>query len=474
MSALGLPAPRNVARPSAPTTATNSAAADTDASASAVKPRLTTAPPYPTRAKWRPRTEADFGDGGAYPECHVAQYPRGMGRKGGNSRVKIDTTNAEAASARALVPAARRVEKADLMRPDQAQIQSTLDATRAAIEAKTGNIATSVKDIASGAALQGATAAQFVRYTPASGDGGVGTTRVVKLVEAAVDPLEPPKFKHKKVTKGVADEEPAPILHSPPRKVTAEDQAAWNVPPCVSNWKNTRGFTVPLDKRVAADGRGLQEVSINDNFAKMAQALYVAEAAAREEVAKRAAIQRKLAVNEKEQQEESLRALAAQARLKRAAGGAAGERDMDSGAASVGGGAAAAAGGAGGAPSTGRAPPPTPPRADGTVDPDKAERDRIRAERRRERERQLRMEAMGNRRGQLTRDADRDVSERIALGLQVGGAGGGGGETQYDQRLFNQAGGAASNFGADDEYNVYSEPMHKRARRPITSIDRRQ
>jgi hypothetical protein len=30
------------------------------------------------------------------------------------------------------------------------------------------------------------------------------------------------------------------------------------------------------------------------------------------------------------------------------------------------------------------------------------------------------MEAMGNRKNKLTRDEDRDVSEKIALGMQVG------------------------------------------------------
>ena len=31
-----------------------------------------------------PRKEADFGGGGAYPECHVAQYPLECGRKAGS------------------------------------------------------------------------------------------------------------------------------------------------------------------------------------------------------------------------------------------------------------------------------------------------------------------------------------------------------------------------------------------------------
>lgn len=36
------------------------------------------APPYGQRKGWVPRTEADFGDGGAFPEILVVQYPLGM------------------------------------------------------------------------------------------------------------------------------------------------------------------------------------------------------------------------------------------------------------------------------------------------------------------------------------------------------------------------------------------------------------
>ena len=37
-------------------------------------------PPYGARAGYVPRTVADFGDGGAFPEIHVAQFPLGMGK----------------------------------------------------------------------------------------------------------------------------------------------------------------------------------------------------------------------------------------------------------------------------------------------------------------------------------------------------------------------------------------------------------
>ena len=39
-------------------------------------------PPYGSRQSWRPRTAEDFGDGGAFPEVHVAQYPLDLGKKG--------------------------------------------------------------------------------------------------------------------------------------------------------------------------------------------------------------------------------------------------------------------------------------------------------------------------------------------------------------------------------------------------------
>src|SRR3954465_15978009 len=104
-------------------------------------------------------------------------------------------------------------------------------------------------------------------------------------------------------------------MHSPPRKVTAKEQQEWVIPPCISNWKNAKGYTIPLDKRLAADGRGLQEFQINDNFAKLSESLYIAERTARDEVAKRAEVERRLKLKEKEKKEELLRKLAQEARM---------------------------------------------------------------------------------------------------------------------------------------------------------------
>ena len=40
-------------------------------------------PPYGRRSGWIPRTLDDFGDGGAFPEIHTAQYPLEMGKPKG-------------------------------------------------------------------------------------------------------------------------------------------------------------------------------------------------------------------------------------------------------------------------------------------------------------------------------------------------------------------------------------------------------
>ena len=60
-------------------------------------------------------------------------------------------------------------------------------------------------------------------------------------------------------------------------QVSVKEQQEWKIPPCISNWKNPKGYTIPLDKRLASDGRGLQDHTINDNFAKLAQSLYTAD-----------------------------------------------------------------------------------------------------------------------------------------------------------------------------------------------------
>ena len=64
----------------------------------------------------------------------------------------------------------------------------------------------------------------------------------------------------------------------------------------------------------------MQEVAINDNFAKMTEALYVAEQSARTAVEMRSKVQRELAAKEKEKKDRELRELAIKARQDRLGG----------------------------------------------------------------------------------------------------------------------------------------------------------
>lgn len=144
-----------------------------------------------------------------------------------------------------------------MQRPSEDEVAATTEKTKAAFEKVVmGKIkAANPKHVP-----QGKQKETYVRYTAGTGQGVDGNSqRIIKMVDVVEDPLEPPRFKGKKIPRGPPSP-PAPILRSPPRKVTAQEQKDWMIPPCVSNWKNNKGYTIPLDKRLAADGRGLQDV----------------------------------------------------------------------------------------------------------------------------------------------------------------------------------------------------------------------
>lgn len=84
-------------------------------------------------------------------------------------------------------------------------------------------------------------------------------------------------------------------------------------------------------------------------------------------------------------------------------------------------------------------------------------RDQMREEKRRERERELRMSNMGQeqRAKMLARQQNRDISEKIALGLAKPTASK---ESMLDSRLFNQE-SLSGSFADDDAYNLYDRPL---------------
>nr|WJH19502.1 SNW domain-containing protein 1 (SNW1) [Euglena gracilis] len=329
-----------------------------------------------------------FGDGGAFPELHYEQFPLGMGKKAAS----------HALTRRAAVPTRHEVTAEDLRRPSEEDTADLLRLTAALLS--DGGKQTMKAGAGDGKAT-------FIRYTPKQ--SGPDGARIIRLVEAPVDPLEPPKFKHKRVPRGPPSP-PAPVNHSPPRKLTPGDMAAWKIPPCISNWKNPKGYTIPLDKRLAADGRGLQETTINDGFAKLSESLFAAERNARTEVESRMLMAKQLASKQKQKKEEELRKLAVQAKEERARGN--------------------------------REEAPAAPAVD-------------RYELKRELEREKRKEARAGK-----RDKERDVSEKIALGQATQSRSS---ESFYDTRLFNQHSGLGGGFGNDEDYNVYDKALFRGA-----------
>ncbi|KAJ1885230.1 mRNA splicing protein, partial [Kickxella alabastrina] len=256
---------------------------------------------------------------------------------------------------------------------------------------------------------------------------------------------------------------------------------------------NIHGFTVSLDKRLAADGRGLEDVQVSDGFARLAEALGSAESHAREEIAERAQIQQTLARREKEGKEERLRLLAQRAREERA------EKKSAAGAEER---------------AEYVAPPLSPLAAVRRRDPNRKaatdffnepgskathdhghehehehnhnhnhnhnqdqdqdqghdhghgadaavrERDQLRAERRKQHERDLRQQRSGGGSGKKPRD-DRDVSEKIALGLAKPTSMSR--ESMFDSRLFNQPSASNAQLQNDEAYNLYDKPLFSSA-----------
>ena len=427
-------------------------------------------PPYGQRSGWRPRNPEDFGDGGAFPEVPVAQHPLDMGRKGASSssnalalqvdnegKVKYDAIARRGhsegrvihASFKDLIPLRQRADVGEisLERPSEEEASEVKERTQRALQGLVeGTLAAQKPKNVKGTTRPEPT---YVRYTPANqmGDSSKKQDRIMKIVQRQQDPMEPPKHKIKKIPRGPPSP-PPPVMHSPPRKLTAEDQEAWRIPPPVSNWKNPKGYTVPLDKRLAADGRGLQDVTINDKFAQFSEAMNLADRHAREEVQQRARMQQRLAEKEKEAKEENLRMLAQRAREDRET-----DREPQREARSARSRSRSAGSRSSHSSYSSRSRSRSRSRDQGrSEEHDRRERERVRAERRREAQREMRQKNMGHERRvqMMAREQNRDISEKVALGLAKPTQNK---EAMYDSRLFNQSSGFAAGFNEDQPYD---------------------
>ncbi|PAV79170.1 hypothetical protein WR25_24176 isoform B [Diploscapter pachys] len=413
-------------------------------------------PPYMKRNNWKPSNPEDFGDGGAFPEIHMAQFPLGMGMGESSKnastlalqydsegklrhdaiarlgRGKDQVVYSKLADTKAKV---WNEEDEDVQKPDEDSIAAITEKTRQALEKITQSKVDSALPVRH---AEKTAPAQYIRYTPSQqADGAAPQQRIIRMVEEQKDPMEPPKFKINQKIPRAPPSPPAPVMHSPPRKVTAKDQEDWKIPPCISNWKNPKGFTVALDKRLAADGRGLQQTHINENFAKLSEALYKADRVARDAVERRAEMERKVAQNKKTEQEERMREVAKKAREDRKAMNVKREDDNDDAA-----------------------------KARREIRKDRL--DDVRKERNIARNRPDKLDKM-------RRDRERDISEKIVLGLPDSNARSG--EVQFDQRLFDQSKGLDSGGIDDETYSAYDAPwradnVQQHLYRPSKNIDK--
>ncbi|KAJ8958877.1 hypothetical protein NQ318_019644 [Aromia moschata] len=370
-----------------------------------------------------PRTVTDYGDGGAFPEIHVAQYPLEMGHKnesnsnalavqlGADGKVKYDVIARQGHSKDKIVysklsdllPVEVVAENdPSLEKPNQEEVDDITEKTRTALQRITNSKIAAAMPVRAAEKLA---PAEFVRYTP--------------LVEAQVDPMEPPRFKiSKKIPRGPPSP-PAPVLHSPTRRATL---SLW-----IRDWPRTVA---------ACSSSTSTRISL-----KLAEALYIADRKAREAVETRAQLEKKLAQKEKEQKEEHLRQLAQKARDERA-----GIKVPGSGHSKQ-------------------------------VDDEEQEREMLRQDRHKERARDRNLaRAAPDKRSKLQRERERDISEQIALGMPARGVSSN--ETQFDQRLFGQAQGLGQGYGDDEAYNVYDKPwreggsMANHLYRPSRNIDK--
>lgn len=289
---------------------------------------------------------------------------------------------------------------------------------------------------------------KFIRYTPSHlglNANTEGNQRIIKLTDAPRDPLEPPKYKQKKIPRG-NNEQAVAVMHSPPRKLTMKDQQDWKVPPSISNWKNGRGYTIPLEMRISADGRNNRIYTISQEFSKFADVLYVTELQARKEISERNKIQESIKLSDtlkKEQELKNAAKLAREQKINLAVSnissvnttrtddillGNKSERDI---------------------------------RSSSTVDAEREaellERNALRNMRRKEIERDRRIEvSSNNRRGKnKSIDTERDVSEKIALGVAQPSMG----NNMIDSRLYNQTTGLETGFKDDEDYDLYDNPL---------------
>ena len=100
------------------------------------------------------------------------------------------------------------------------------------------------------------------------------------------------------------------------KKLTKEDREFWNIPAAVSNWKNSQGFTIGLDKRMI--GREHVPIEMNiEKFNDLSTALSDADLQAREDLKQRNEIRQQKQLQEKRLRDEKIKEIANRSKRRR-------------------------------------------------------------------------------------------------------------------------------------------------------------
>ena len=160
---------------------------------------------------------------------------------------------------------------------------------------------------------------KYINYQfDSANDNSKPNSHLIKLVALPVDPLSNIKYRHHKIPLSNSNEKNfVPVLQSAPVPLSLEEQKKWKIPPCVNMSNNPKGLVIPLDIRLANDGRNLREYKANKNFAKFADVLALTEKNVRKEIDERNKIAQSIQIAAAMKKEKELKEAAKQARMER-------------------------------------------------------------------------------------------------------------------------------------------------------------
>jgi SNW domain-containing protein 1 len=298
---------------------------------------------------------------------------------------------------------------------------------------------------------------KYIKYSTKDGS----KKRIVRIQQNQVDPLCPPQYKSKRIPQGPRSP-PEPLLRSPPNKIKLEENKNWKIPPCISNYKNSKGFLIPLNMRLSADGRSSQNLTISENFKKFTSALYHSEKEGRKYLEEKKKLNALLEMEEIKKQEEDLKANLNMAKQKKDSIFAdeqesfitANPKDKNS---------------------HFQKSHKNKDNSDDSMDysdnsekiqkkissqsKEEKQRDLIRFMLKKNIERDNRINELGKKTKDLILSKERDITERVALGEKVGDFTSK--ELKLDNKLVHLDSGLDSGFKGNNVYDLYDKPLFK-------------